>query len=105
MVALTFISYIFGAFIKETVTFIKGTVMFIKGAVMFIKGVIIFIGKKNTAIERRLFKIVGVKMANNIKGVNERDLKQQLITYKLKGSSLLINSLIFIFDYSIGLSL
>ena len=44
-------------------------------------------------------------MVNNIKGVNRRNLKQQLIRHKLKSPLLLINTLISVSDYSIGLSL
>ena len=75
MVALTFISYIFKA----------------------------FIGKGGLAIIR-LFKTAGVRVGN-IKGVNKYNLRQQLIIYELKGPSLLRYSLIFASNYSIGLSL
>ena len=63
-----------------------------------------FIGKGGLAIIR-LFKAAKAKVVDDIKGVNRHDLKQQLIIYKLKGPLLLINSLISISDYSIGLSL
>ena len=79
MVALAFINYIFKAFIKE--------------AILFIEEAVILIDKGSLAIEKRLFKVTGV--TDNIKGVNRRDLRQQLIIYKLKGPSVLINSLIF----------
>ena len=63
-----------------------------------------FIGEGGLAIVK-LFKVAKAKVADNIKGVDGRDLKQQLIIYKLKGPSVLINSLISIFNYSVGLSL
>jgi len=72
--------------------------MFIDGAVMFIGGAIIFVSKGSLAVGGRLFKIAKA-------GVNGRDLRRWLITYKLKGPSLLINSLISVLDYSVGLSL
>ena len=76
MVALASIGYIFKAFIDE-------------GGLAIIK----------------LFKAAEAKVVDNIKKVNRRDLKQWLIIYKLKGPLLLINSLISIFNYFIGLSL
>ena len=79
--------------------FIEGAVMFIEGAVTFIGGSITFIGEGGLAVGR-LFKVV-----DNIKGVNKRDLRRRLITYKLKGPLLLINSLISISNHSMGLSL
>ena len=76
MVTLVSISYIFKAFIS-------------KGGLAIIKS----------------FKAAEAGVVDNIKGVNRCDLKQQLITYKLKGLLLLVNSLISISNYSIGLSL
>jgi len=61
-----------------------------------------FIGEGGSAIGG-LFKTAGVRV-DNIR-VNKRDLRRRLITYELKGPSLLINSLISISNYSIGLSL
>ena len=90
MLTLASVSYIFRAFIGGAVTFIKGVMTFINKAV-------IFIGKGNSAI-KGLFKIAKAK-------VNRRDLKRQLIIYKLKSPLLLINSLIFISDCFVGLSL
>ena len=84
-------------------TFIGGAVIFIKGAVIFIRGAVIFIGEGGSAIGR-LFKTAKAKVVDNIKGVNKRDLRQQLIIYKLKSPLLLIYSLISASDYSIGLS-
>ena len=63
-----------------------------------------FIDKGGLAIIK-LFKVAKVGVVDNIKKVNRRDLKQWLIIYKLKGPLLLINSLISIFNYFIGLSL
>jgi hypothetical protein len=69
----------------------------------FLKGAVIFINKGSLVIGR-LFKAVKTKVVNNIKGVIRRDLRQQLIIYKLKSPLVLINSLIFIYNYSVGLS-
>ena len=66
-------------------------------------GAVTSISKGSLAVER-LFKTARVRVGN-IKGVNKRDLRQQLIIYKLKGPSLLIYSLISTSNYSIGLSL
>ena len=88
--ALASISYIFKVFIKRAITFIKGAV--------------IFISKGGLAIGR-LFKATKARVIDNIKGVNGYNLKQRLIIYKLKGLLLLIYSLIFLFNYSVGLSL
>ena len=63
----------------------------------------VFIGKGGSAIKRS-FKTAKIKV-DNIKGVNKRDLRQQLIIYKLKSPLLLINSLISTSNYFIGLSL
>ena len=63
-----------------------------------------FIDKGGLAIVKS-FKVAEAKIADNIKGVNRHNLKQQLIIYKLKSPSVLINSLIFLFNYSIWLSL
>ena len=64
----------------------------------------VFVGKGGLAVEK-LFKIVKARVVDNIKRVNRRNLRRQLITYKLKDLLLLINSLISLFDYSVGLSL
>ena len=95
--ALVSVSYIFRAFIKRAIIFIEGAVTFIKEAV-------IFIGKESLVIEGGLFKIAKAGVADNIKEVNRCNLRRQLIIYKLKGLLLLINSLISIFNYFIGLS-
>ena len=62
-----------------------------------------FVGEGGLAVGR-LFKTAGVRVGN-VKGVNKRDLRRWLIAYKLKGPSVLMNSLISISNYSIGLSL
>ena len=80
------VSYIFKAFIEGAIAFIG------KG------GAVIFINKGSLAVKKRLFKIAEAK-------VNRYNLRQQLIIYKLKGPLVLINSLIFIFNYSVGLFL
>ena len=84
--ALAFISCVFKAFIEGTMAFVS------KGRAMT------FIGKGSLAIGERLFKIAKAR-------VNRYNLKQWLIIYKLKSPSVLINSLIFVFNYFIGLSL
>ena len=80
--------------------------VFIGGAIASINkgGAMIFINKGSLAIKKRLLKLTGDKVVDNIKGVNRHDLKQQLIRYKLKGPLLLINSSISISNHSIGLS-
>jgi hypothetical protein len=90
-------------FIGGAVTFIGGAVTFVEGAVTFVGGAIAFIGKGGSAIGR-LFKTAKARVADNIRGVNSRDLRRWLITYKLKGPLLLIYSLISISNHSIGLS-
>ena len=90
MVVLAFVGCIFKVFIE-------GVVMFIGGALIFIGGALIFISKESSCIGGRLFKVAKAK-------VNRYNLRQRLIIYKLKGPLLLINSLISIFNYSVGLS-
>jgi len=71
---------------------------------VFVEGAVTFIGKGSLAIGGRLFKIAKAGVVDDIKGVNGRDLRRRLITYKLKGPLLLINSLISASNHSIGLS-
>jgi hypothetical protein len=78
-------------------------VTFVEGAVIFVGGAVVFVGEGGSAVGR-LFKIAGVRVGD-VKGVNKRDLRRWLMVYKLKGPLVLINSLISISDYSIGLSL
>jgi hypothetical protein len=70
--------------------------VFIKGATVFIGkgGAIIFINKESLTIERKSFKTAKA-------GVNRHNLKWRLMTYKLKGLLILINSLISVSNYSI----
>jgi hypothetical protein len=89
-VALVSVSYIFKAFIKIAMIFLEGAVM--------------FISKGSLAIKKS-FKVVKARVVDNIKGVIRRNLKQQLIIYKLKDPLVLIYSLISAFNHSIKLSL
>jgi len=91
------------AFIEGAVAFIGEAITFVERAVMFIGGAVTFIGKGGSVIGRS-FKIARVRVGN-VKGVNKRNLRRRLITYKLKGPLLLIYSLIFLSNYSIGSSL
>jgi len=70
--------------------------------VTFVKGAVTFIGKGGSAIGRS-FKTARVRVGD-VKGVNERNLRRRLITYKLKGPLLLIYSLISSSNHSIGSS-
>ena len=79
------------AFIGGAVTFIgEGAVTSIEGAVTSVGGAITFVGKGGLAIGRS-FKAAGVRVGD-VKGVNKRDLRRRLITYKLKDPLLLIYS-------------
>ena len=92
------------AFVGGAVTFIEGAVIFIdEGAITSIEGAVTSIGKGGSAVGKS-FEITRVKV-DDIKGVNKHNLRQQLIMYKLKGPSLLIYSLISVFNYSIRSSL
>ena len=77
-------------FIGGAVTSIEEAVSFIEGAVTSIKEAVMFIGEGGSAV-KRLFKTARVKV-DNIRGVNKRNLKQQLIIYKLKDFLLLMYS-------------
>jgi len=85
------------------ITFIGGAVTFVGGAVTFVGGAVTFVGKGGSAVGRS-FETAGVRVGD-VKGVNERDLRWWLITYELKGPSLLIYSLISLSNHSIGSSL
>ena len=85
-------------------TFVEGAVTFVGGAVMFVGGAVTFVGKGSSAVGGRSFETAEAGVANDIKGVNGRDLRRRLITYKLKGPLLLINSLISISNHSVGSS-
>ena len=56
-------------------TFIGGTVTFIGGAVTFIKGAVIFIDEGSLAVGGGLFKAAGIRVVDNVKGVNKRNLR------------------------------
>jgi len=73
--------------------------VFIGGAVAFIGkgGAVTFIDKGSLAVGGRLFKTAKA-------GVNRRNLRQWLIIYELKGPLVLMNSLIFVSDHSVGSS-
>jgi hypothetical protein len=100
------VTFVGGAvtFVEGAVTFIGGAVTFVGGAITFVGGAVTFVGKESSAIGG-LFKAVKARVADDIRGVDGRDLRQWLMIYKLKGPSLLINSLISASNYSIGLSL
>jgi len=86
------------------VTFVEGAVTFIGGAVTFIEGAVTFIGEGSSAVGGGSFETARVGVVDNVKGVNKRDLRRRLITYKLKGPLLLIYSLISASDHSVGSS-
>jgi hypothetical protein len=90
------------AFVKGAVTFVGGAVTFVGGAVTFVGGAVAFVGEGGSAVGRS-FETAGVGVGD-VEGVNERDLRRRLITYKLKGPSLLIYSSISLSNYSIGSS-
>ena len=92
-------------FIRGAMTFIGGAVTSVWGAVTSVGGAVTSVGKGSSAVGGGLFEIAGVGVVDDIKGVDERDLRQQLIIYELKRPSLLMYSLISVSDYSIGLSL
>jgi len=85
-------------------TFVEGAVTFVGGAVMFVEGAVTFIGEGSSAVGGGSFETAGVGVVDDVKGVNERDLRRRLITYKLKGPLLLIYSLISASDHSVGSS-
>ena len=91
------------AFIGGAVTFIgEGAVTSVEGAVTSIGGAVTFVDKGGSAVGRS-FKAAGIRVGD-VKGVNKRNLRQWLITYELKGPSLLIYSLISLSNHSIGSS-
>ena len=100
--AMTFIEGAVTFMGEGAVTSVKGAVTSVEGAMTFIGGAVTSVGEGSSAV-RRSFKTAGVRVGN-VKGVNKRDSRQQLITYKLKGPSLLIYSLISASNYSIGSS-
>jgi len=103
------VTFVEGAvvFVEGAVTLVggavvEGAVTFIGGAVTFVEGAVTFVDKGSSAIRGRSFKAAGV--ANDIEGVDGRDLRRRLMIYELKGPSLLMNSLISASDHSVGLS-
>jgi len=88
------------------ITFIEGAVTFVGGAVTFVEGAVTFVGEGSLAVGGGLFKIAGIGtgVVDDIKGVDERNLRRRLITYELKGPLLLRYSLISTSNYSIGSS-
>jgi hypothetical protein len=93
MVAITFV--------EGAATFVGEAVTFVEGAVTFVGGAVVFIGEGGSAVGG-LFETAGVRV-DNVR-VNERNLRRRLITYKLKGPSLSMNSLISISNHSVGSS-
>jgi hypothetical protein len=89
-------------FVGGAVTFIGGAVTFVGGAVTFVGGAVSFVGKGSSAVGRS-FETAEAGVADDIR-VNGHNLRRRLMTYELKGPSLLINSLISASNYSIGLS-
>ena len=86
-------------FVEGAVAFVgEGAVTSVEGAVTFVGGAVTSIGEGSSAVGRS-FKTARVRVGN------KRDLRRWLITYELKGPSLLIYSLISISNHSIGLSL
>ena len=73
------------------------------GAVTSVGGAVTSVGERSSAVGRS-FETAGVGVGD-VKGVNKRDLRRRLITYELKGPSLLVYSLISLSNHSIGLSL
>jgi len=70
--------------------------------VTFVEGAVTFVGEGSSAVGGGSFKTARVGVVDDVKGVDERDLRRRLITYELKGPSLLIYSLISTSNYFIG---
>jgi hypothetical protein len=85
------------------VAFVGGAVTFVEGAVTFVEGAVTFVGEGGSAVGGS-FKTAGVGVVDDVKGVNKRDSRRRLITYELKGPSLLIYSLISASNHSVGSS-
>ena len=71
----------------------------------FVEGAVTFVGEGSSAVGGGLFKTARVRVVDDVKGVNKRNLRRRLIIYELNGPLLLINSLISISNYSVGSSL
>ena len=73
-------------FVEGAVMFVgKGAVTSVEGAMTFVGGAITSVGEGSSAIGRS-FKTAGVRVGN-VKGVNKRDLRRQLITYEIGRAS------------------
>jgi hypothetical protein len=70
----------------------------------FIEGAVAFVGKGSLFV-KGLSEAARAGVADDIKGVNRRDLRRRLMIYKLKGPLVSMNSLISVSDYSVRLSL
>jgi len=86
-------------FVGRAVTFVGGAVTFIGGAVTFVGRAVTFVGKGSLAIGRS-FETAKAGVANDIR-IDRHNLRRWLITYKLKGPLVLMNSLISASDHSI----
>jgi hypothetical protein len=86
-------------FVGRAVTFVGGAMTFIGGAVTFVGRAVTFIGKGSLAVGRS-FKTAKAGVADDIR-IDGRNLRRQLMTYKLKGPSVSINSLISTSDHSV----
>ena len=72
---------------------------------MSVGGAVTSIGKGSSAVGGGLFKTAGVRVVDDVKGVNKRNLRRRLIIYELKRPLLSIYSLISLSNHSVGLSL
>jgi hypothetical protein len=86
------------------VTFVEGAVTFVGGVLTFVGGAVTFVGKESSAVGGGSFEAAEAGVADDIKGVDGRDLRRRLITYELKGPSLSMNSLISASNHSVGSS-
>ena len=73
--------------------------------VAFVGGAVVFVGDGGSAVGRSFETAgIGTGVVDAVEGVDERDSRRRLITYELKGPSLLMNSLISASDHSVGSS-
>jgi len=86
-------------FVGRAVTFMGGAVTFIGGAVTFVGRAVTFVGKGSLAVGRS-FETAEAGVADDIR-INKRNLRRRLMTYKLKGPSVSINSLISASNHSV----
>ena len=81
------------AFVEGAIAFVGGAVTFVEGAVTFVgEGAVTFVGEGSSAVGGGSFKTAGVRVVDDVEGVNKRDLRRWLITYELKDPSLLMYS-------------